>query len=148
MLLGPNLNRLRQPASSENDDLMSHPQFQTSPTRSAITHQPIDLNNQDRSDMCSRCCYSKSSEDTPTQIPDGSIVARAGLGFKGGVLPPMSPTPTPTPQPAPAPKEGPSFPSTLDLAGGRLHRAPLRPPPPPMPRARLRDAFSKHAHAS
>jgi hypothetical protein len=65
------------------------------------------------------------------------------LGFKGGVLPPMSPTPTPKPQPAPKPKEGPSFPSTLDLAGGRP-RGPLR-PPPPMPPARLRDAFWTHA---
>lgn len=81
---------------------------------------------------------------TPTatgrQIIDDSIAARVGLGFKRGKLPPMSPMPTPTPQPAPAPKEGPSFPSTLDLAGGRRHRWPLR-LPPPMPRTRFKDAF-------
>jgi hypothetical protein len=99
--------------------------------------------------MRSRWDYSRSLTGTGRQILDGSTAWWAGLGFKGEALPPMSPTPTPTPQPAPAPKEGPNFPSTFDLAGGRLQRGPLR-RPPLMPshggaRARVRDAFSKHA---
>jgi hypothetical protein len=99
--------------------------------------------------MRSRWDYSRSLTGTGRQILDGSTAWWAGLGFKGEALPPMSPTPTPTPQPAPAPKEGPNFPSTFDLAGGRLQLGPLR-RPPLMPshggaRARVRDAFSKHA---